>query len=89
MYNFELFYEDCKNNFSSFDEFAEECEKLDKCCAVDWDAQTALFYDFAFPFDSRTKTIKSFLNCAADFDKMAERQIEVQREFRRCMSAFF
>ena len=89
MYDFTLFFSDCNQNFADFDEFAEKCDELDNECAIDWDSQDATFYNFSFGFDYRQAFCEKSLNSDKKFVDLAKHEIEVQREFRSMMAAFF
>ena len=89
MFDYTLFYDDCKQKFASFDEFAEACEKLDPECAIDYDNEDATFYDFAFGQDYRQAFCEQSMDKREDFRTSAKHQIQVQREFRAAMARFF
>lgn len=88
MYDFTLFYEDCKEKFSTFDDFADACENLYNV-AVDYDNEDATFYDFAFSYDTRENFVKDSLDSGKNYKAMAQHQIKCQQAFRNSMSMFF
>ena len=86
MYDYTLFYDDCKEKFASFDEFAEACEEIDGECAIDYDNEDVTFYNFYFGCDYRQAFCEQSMNKRDDFKASAEHQIQVQLEFRRAMA---
>ena len=87
MYDFTLFFEDCKDKYNNFDDFADACENIDPECAIDYDGEDVTFYDFSFDLGYRAEFCRQILG--DQYTDIARHQIAVQREFNLCMNQLF
>ena len=91
-FDFTLFFDDCKEQFEDFDDFAEKCESVDRECYIDYDNQDATFYNYSLDFGASKRAcfIKNTLaKSGKDYGEMRDHQYRTQQEFRNCMAMFF
>lgn len=89
MYDFTLFYDDCRQKFASFDDMADACEGIDSQCNVDYENENVTFYDFAFGCDYRQAFCEQSMASRDKFKDAARHQVQVQQEFRSAMARYW